>query len=349
MKISIGSKIIDGPWGGGNLFVKNLKKYLVNKNHEVIDHLLDDDIDIILFTDPRKKRLSSSTFNDKDIAKYKNILNKNALVVQRINECDERKGTKGVNEFYIKSTKISDHIIFVSTWLQQLYLNFGLSGKNTSVILSGSDEEIFNKPTLINETKSEKIKLVTHHWSSNKFKGLEFYLILDQLLSSQEWKNKIEFTYIGNISDEFKFNNTRVLDPMEDFEIAKELKKHHVYVTGSINEPSGNHHIEAAQCGLPILYLDSGGIPEYCDGFGVKFTSTEDFEIKLKEIILNYKTLRGNMKNYNLNSTKMSAEYLHLFEKMLQDIENKDNKSNKSIFRKKSFVFSQKLKNRFNL
>ena len=47
MKISIGSKIIDGPWGGGNLFVKNLKKYLVNKNHEVIDHLLDDDIDII--------------------------------------------------------------------------------------------------------------------------------------------------------------------------------------------------------------------------------------------------------------------------------------------------------------
>ena len=26
MKISIGSKIIDGPWGGGNLFVINLKK-----------------------------------------------------------------------------------------------------------------------------------------------------------------------------------------------------------------------------------------------------------------------------------------------------------------------------------
>ena len=349
MKISIGSKIIDGPWGGGNLFVKNLKKYLENKNHEVINHLLDDDIDIILFTDPRKKRLSSSTFNDRDIAKYKKILNKNTLVVQRINECDERKGTKGVNEFYIKSTKISDHIIFVSTWLQQLYLNFGLSGKNTSVILSGSDEKIFNKSALINETKSEKIKLVTHHWSSNKFKGLEFYQILDQLISTEEWRDKIEFTYIGNISDEFKFNNTRVLDPMEDFEIAKELKKHHIYVTGSINEPSGNHHIEAAQCGLPILYLDSGGIPEYCDGFGVKFNSTEDFEIKLKEIIFNYKTLRRNMKNYNLNSTKMSADYLHLFEKMLQDIKNKDNKSSKSMFRKKSFIFSQKLKNRLNL
>ena len=57
MKISIGSKIIDGPWGGGNLFVKNFKNYLEDKNHEVINHLLDDDIDVILFTDPRKEKI----------------------------------------------------------------------------------------------------------------------------------------------------------------------------------------------------------------------------------------------------------------------------------------------------
>lgn len=349
MKISIGSKIIDGPWGGGNLFVKNFKNYLEDKNHEVINHLLDDDIDVILFTDPRKKRLSSSTFNDKDIAKYKNILNKNVLVVQRINECDERKGTKGVNEFYLQSTKVSDHVVFVSTWLQQLYLNLGLIGKKTSVILSGSNEKIFNNADLDDETKPEKIKLVTHHWSSNKFKGLEFYQTIDRLISTEKWQNKIEFTYIGNISEEFKFENTTILEPMEDFEIANELKKHHIYLTGSINEPSGNHHIEAAQCGLPILYLDSGGMPEYCDGYGVKFTGAEDFEIKLEEIILNYPSLRDNMKNYNLNSSKMSEEYLDLFEKMRKDIKNNEKKSNKSIFRKKSFILSQKLRNKINL
>ena len=31
MKISIGTKIKDGPWGGGNLFAINLKEYLTNK------------------------------------------------------------------------------------------------------------------------------------------------------------------------------------------------------------------------------------------------------------------------------------------------------------------------------
>ena len=31
MKISIGAKLFDGPWGGGNLFVKNLKLFIANK------------------------------------------------------------------------------------------------------------------------------------------------------------------------------------------------------------------------------------------------------------------------------------------------------------------------------
>ena len=48
MKVSIGSKIIDGPYGGGNTFVLNLKKFLEDNDHTVIDNLKEDDIDIIL-------------------------------------------------------------------------------------------------------------------------------------------------------------------------------------------------------------------------------------------------------------------------------------------------------------
>ena len=36
MKISIGTRIKDGPWGGGNLFAINLKNYLISKNHIVL-------------------------------------------------------------------------------------------------------------------------------------------------------------------------------------------------------------------------------------------------------------------------------------------------------------------------
>ena len=60
MKISIGTNIKEGPWGGGNLFAINLKNYLESNGCEVINHLFHNDIDIILLTEPRKTSESSA-------------------------------------------------------------------------------------------------------------------------------------------------------------------------------------------------------------------------------------------------------------------------------------------------
>ena len=60
MKISIGTNIKEGPWGGGNLFAINLRNYLLNKNHDVVTNLFDNDIDLILLTEPRKTSESSA-------------------------------------------------------------------------------------------------------------------------------------------------------------------------------------------------------------------------------------------------------------------------------------------------
>ena len=35
MKVSIGSQIKEGPWGGGNAFVVNLSQFLKRNGHEV--------------------------------------------------------------------------------------------------------------------------------------------------------------------------------------------------------------------------------------------------------------------------------------------------------------------------
>ena len=93
MKVSIGTNVKDGPWGGGNLFAINLTNYLVNKNHKVVYNLNDDDIDIILLTEPRKTS-ESSAFTHIDVNNYLKYENKNSIVIHRINECDERKNTK---------------------------------------------------------------------------------------------------------------------------------------------------------------------------------------------------------------------------------------------------------------
>ena len=318
MKVSIGSKIISGPWGGGNLFAKNLSEYLTSKGHDVIYDLSEKNIDLILLTDPRKRSESSSTLNHLEINKYKKYVNPNVVVVQRINECDERKNTKNINSFYLEASKVADHVVFVSKWLQDIYHDIGMEKEKTSVILAGANPNIFNPNNSANYNEDEKLKIVTHHWSSHVNKGFKVYKFIDSLLEDEEWNKKIEFSYIGNSSNEYKLVNTNIIAPLSGIDLANELKKNHIYVTGSINEPSGNHHIEASQCGLPVMYINSGGIPEYCKDYGLSF-ELDNFTEKLDFIIKNYDEYKSLLKDYRFNSDKMCQEFDLLFLKLLND------------------------------
>ena len=167
-----------------------------------------------------------------------------------------------------------DYTIFVSSWLKNLYKDQGMDVRHSKVILSGSDNNFFNRNLYSKWDRNEKIKLVTHHWSNNWMKGFKTYLAIDKILDKDEWNKKIEFTYIGNTPKDLSFKNTTVIKPLGEKELANELKKHNLYITGSLNEPSGNHHIEAAQCGLPILYINSGGVTEYCKDYGIEFNDS---------------------------------------------------------------------------
>ena len=90
------------------------------------------------------------------------------------------------------------------------------------------------------------------------YEGFDVYKELDNLLITEEWQSKFEFTYIGNLPKGFTFKKAKHLMPMSGIKLGKELSKHHLYLSASINEPAGMHHIEGALCGLPIIYRESG-------------------------------------------------------------------------------------------
>ena len=315
MKISINSQYVDSPWGGGNLFIKNIYEYLVDKGHKVSFDLKDKNLDIILIINPRQFSTNTS-YSYKRIAKYK-LKNNNVKVVHRINECDERKNTDYVNNFILKSNTVADFSIFVSEWLFKIYIERGFNKDKGSVIMSGSDNNIFNNINLKTWSLDSTLKIVTHHWGTHQNKGFEVYKKLDQMLNENNWKNKISFTFIGNLPKNFKFNNSKKIEPLSGLALAKELKNHNLYITGSLFEPSGNHHIEAAECGLPVMQINSGGTTEYLEKYGLEY-DLNNLPEKIEEMINKYEYYFELMTNYPFNSNKMCAEYENLFKSLIK-------------------------------
>ena len=340
-KISIGSNIIDGPWGGGNQFAISLTEYLKAKNWEVVGDLSADDIDIILMTEPRRN-LKSCKYNQLEISRY--VAKKpDTVVVHRINECDERKGTKNVNNYLKRANSVADFTIFISAFLKRLFIDGNiLDTANFAVIRNGADRKIFNMEGRNKWDGKNTLKIVTHHWGGNYYKGFDIYELIDKLSGNKSTLN-IELNYIGNLPQNFSFMNSKVHLPLKGKELASKIKENHIYITASINEPAGMHHIEGALCGLPLLYRNSGGLPEYAKGFGIMFEGKEDIFEKLAGIAEKYDYYFSAMEKYPYDSERMCYSYEDLFIKLLGSRKNFDliqrRKKYKEIYFKEKFVY----------
>ena len=207
MKISIGMKLQSGPFGGGNQFGHSLVNYLTSRQIQVEYDLKSPDLDLILLTDPRL-HLSSCQYNHANILRYLLNVNPMAIVVHRINECDERKNTTGVNSLLREATRVADHTVFVSSYLKNLHLSQGMAVNGCRVIHNGADRTIFNSDGHLKWDGKSKLRIVTHHWSNHWLKGFDIYKRMDELLSQPAFADQFEFTYIGRIPDNFSLTNS---------------------------------------------------------------------------------------------------------------------------------------------
>jgi len=321
MKIAVGYQTVDGPWGGGNRFVGALVQALTAAGHQVFFDLHSPDIDVIVMIDPRT-RTPNIPFGGGDILRYLAFQNPNAVVIHRINECDERKNTRTMNFRLRLANYAADHTVFVGTWLKDLAVWRKSDGHAHSVIQNGADPVVFHAVGHRPWSGSGPLKLVTHHWGGNWMKGFDVYQQIDAMLGTPAWKDRIDFTYIGNVPKGFRFHNARLVAPMDADQLADALRSHHAYITASICEPGGNHQNEGALCGLPLLYRNSGSMPEYCDGFGVMFDGPNDFESALKRMLDEYPAWHRRMASYPYTTPRTVDAYLTLIQSLHQHREN---------------------------
>ena len=299
MKIFFSHKPVSIPYGGGNQFVLNLSNYLIKQGHQVI-YNLQEGIDIIFVIDGRK--ISNYT----DYINYKKK-NPKTKIILRVNECDKRKNTNIVDNLILYSIRYSDKICFVSEWLAKYFISRGFDKKKPyKSIYSGCNNTFY--PVKDNKIDTTNIKIVTHHHSTHWSKGYDIYSQLDKLIDTHRF---ISFTIIGKPNDKFKPINTKIIPPLKFNEIGSELRKHDIYITASRWEPSGNHHIEGAACGLPVLYhTDGGGINEVCQRWGEEYRDMKTLISKLVKIVQNYEHYRRKIDYGYLSDIRSSKEFL---------------------------------------
>jgi len=317
-KISIGMSLQSGAWGGGNQFGKALTQYLGDQGERVSHDLEDRDLDIILLAEP-DARLRISAYDHRDILLYLLLKNPNAIVVHRINNTSEARDdlAKTFNHYRIHANQIADHTVFVSQWVKDRYLESGFNRlRPWSVILNGGDHHLW-QPGEPPQKKQEKLlKLVTHHWSNHWNKGFDVYQQLDRLLADPQWAERIEFTYIGRVPKDFHFERARLIEPLSGEALAQELRRHDAYITAARHESGGNHNLEAGLCGLPLLYLDSGSMVEYCNGYGIEYTP-ETLEAKLEEMLQTFPQWAARMVGFPHTAQRMCQNYHDLFQQLL--------------------------------
>jgi glycosyltransferase involved in cell wall biosynthesis len=329
MKIHILYNFREQPWGGGNQFLKALKKTW--EQSEIYTELPDEADAIIFNSFP-----SDSIHYFFDLFKLKRSF-PNKLIVYRLNgPYSFIRGNGKMIDYIIAlfNKTLSDGIIFQSSWCKKNNDEyFGIKSKNSTVIFNASDDHFFYpRKEDYSVVENKKINLIAVSWSSNMRKGFPIYEFLDQYLDF----TKYEMVFVGNSPIPFK--QIKSIDPVESKQLGEILRQQDIYITASQNDPCSNSLIEALSCGLPAVVLNDGGHPELVAGGGETFNSTDDLLDMIEKVASNLQEYQKNIPEFSID--KVAKEYLNFILGIQQQVQQ-GNYQPKKIHFKSYFSYLQ--------
>jgi glycosyltransferase involved in cell wall biosynthesis len=257
------------PWGGASPFVWQLQDILQRRGCKVQYHLRGR-VDLVFIIDPRNDH-PAKRFGLRELRGFRKE-RPDVPVLHRINECDQRKGTNDIDELLRQTSELADHTVFIAEWLRDYFAAkwFDLSRPH-SCIYNGADPAVYHPFGSAVARAGEPLMIVTHHWSDNPLKGFDIYELVDHLIADGKLPG-FKLRVIGRWPKSIKWRSAELFGPMTGPPLARKLRECHIYLTASRWEPCGMHHVEGAQCGLPLVYHeDGGGIVEAGKKYGLGY------------------------------------------------------------------------------
>ena len=313
--VAVSMKPVFGPWGGSSVFVHQLEACLRRRGCRVQYHLRGE-VDVVVLIDPRED-LESKAFGPEAIRDYKRR-HPRVQVLHRINECDQRKQTTFMDPLLREANSLADHTVFISEWLRGYFTERWFDpARAHSVIYNGADPAIFHPVGQAPFVPGQPFRICTHHWSDNPMKGFPAYEQVDRLIADGALPG-VELWIIGRWPAAIRWRAARTFPAVSGRRLAELLRQCHAHVTASLWEPCGMHHVEAAQCGLPMAYHeDGGGIVEAGRRYGVAFR--DDPAAAIRALRADYPEFHRRVRAAAPDGDRMAMAYADLIRQMALD------------------------------
>ena len=284
--------------------MEQMVAHLRDRGHRVTFRL-EPGVTAILLFDPRPA--DTTTFGVSEIRAFK-AAHPQVSCVHRINVSDRHKNANEMDDILRRANVVADYTVFISHWLRDYFVARWFDPHRPHcVIQNGADPEVFYPDPTQGYRPGSRLKIVTHHWSDNWNKGFWVYQAVDRLIASGEIED-CAMMVIGRWPKEIRWQAAVTHPPTRGRALANLLRQNHVYLTASLWEACGMHHVEGAQCGLPLVYHeDGGGIVEFGQRYGLGFR--DDVAGALRQARQQYAALRRQVLSQAPSGASMCAAY----------------------------------------
>jgi len=296
--LSIFHKFVPPPSGGGHQFLRTFWQECINFGLTLENNAIS--------RTTRSCLLNSFNF---DTHRLRRLHRCSVLYVHRVDgPIDTYRGSNdGIDRKISEiNREFADKTIFQSHYSLEKHQSLGMEFCNPVIIHNAINESIFNSKNRLPFAQNRKIRLIASSWSDNPNKGSSVYTWLDTHL---DW-NRFEFTFVGRSPVEF--NNIKMIAPVTPDRMANYFRQSDIYLTASKFDPCSNSLIEALGCGIPAIFLKSGGHPELVGDAGLGFDFAEEIPQLLHQVVDQYKVFQSNIRIPSIQSTTL--QYLDVLE-----------------------------------
>ena len=250
------------PTGGGHQFLRALTRELRRRGIEIEENRISGQTPACLF----------NSFNF-DFGRLRRFSGRGARMVHRV---DGPIGTyRGFDDgtdrrIVAINEALADATIFQSQYSLARHAELGLDLRSPVVIPNAVDPAIFYPAPRHEPLGGRALRVIATSWSDNPRKGSETLRWLDRNADH----DRVEITFVGRAS--VPLEKICTVAPVGSDALAEILRGHDVYLAASRDDPCSNALLEGLACGLPAVYLRSGGHPELVGEGGIGFDADEE-------------------------------------------------------------------------